>query len=270
MQVVVELCNVVFPYRSGSFRVCLSREGPSSRIWLESKQTKAQWECLVKDFKDHASLGSNYMLPDNIVLTYQEKKKEDLKMNGCSVGLRVTPSGSLEVILSLKAFRSLQTQYVFKMTPLEIEKLAMLEAKIRDLEETLKKKQSMPVFLSVGSSCVVLPGNSVSWNEKCACNPDYFDFAEDKTEISILHAGFYQLQMRGQFQGWNQGNASIRLLVDGVDVASADVTQALAAGISYMLHVQSKAKIKFLPLGGSNLERGSTLKIVLLHEIPTS
>ncbi|KAG9414486.1 hypothetical protein AC1031_007893 [Aphanomyces cochlioides] len=147
------------------------------------------------------------------------------------------------------------------MTPLTIEKVAILEAKIRDLEEAMKKKQSMPVFLSVGSSCVVLAMDPVTWNEKCTCNPDYFELSEDKTEITILKAGFYQLQMRGQFHGWKQGIATIRLLVDGVAVASADVTHVRAAGISYMLHVQSKSKIKFLPLGSSNLERGSRTRI---------
>ena len=101
-------------------------------------------------------------------------KKKEIDENGCSVKLTGAKSDSLELVLTLKAFRRLEAQYVFKMTLMTIEKMIVLEAKIRDLEEALEKKSR--VIFSASSLKSVAPQSSVVWNSSVISNEDYFDY----------------------------------------------------------------------------------------------
>ncbi|CAK4650553.1 unnamed protein product [Aphanomyces euteiches] len=276
MEVVLELSNVVFPSRSGLFSVSVGREGQSMRIWLESKQTKAQWECLVKDVKDHTPAGANYMLPPEVVfkslrrgLTVldKEEKKYTSRMSGCFVELPETKNGPLELILTLQAFASLEARYVFKMTPIAVEKVDILDAKIRDLEEALEKAK--PVILSTSSTNVRTKDRCVVWKNPAMFNEDYFELSQDKTEVKILVSGFYDIQMSGCVEHWIDMTEAVHCLVDDVCVASAFTGQSKVFGINRLMLLKEDSDIKFRPCGKFNLAQGCTLNIILVQRVPS-
>ncbi|CAK4147671.1 unnamed protein product [Aphanomyces euteiches] len=231
-------------------------------------------ECLVKDFNDHAPTGANYTLPSSVILTSlqdslalldKQKKKEMDDENGCMVMLCGAKHDSLELVLTLKAFRSLEAQYVFKMTPMTIEKVAVLEAKIRDLEEALEKKK--PVIFSASSTNVASPQSRVVWNSSAISNEDYFELSEDMKVVMILERGLYEIQMTGRVQNWNGMVETVHCLVDGVSVAAALVGESRLFGMNLLLLLDEDSEIKFKSCGKYNLDSGCTLKIVLVQEM---
>ncbi|KAG9414487.1 hypothetical protein AC1031_007894 [Aphanomyces cochlioides] len=276
MEVVLELSNVVFPSRSGPFSVSVSCEGQSMRIWLESKQTKAQWECLVKDVKDHTPTGANYMLPPEVVLKSlrrgltvldKEEKKYTSRMNGCIVELQETKTGPLELVLTLQAFDSLEARYMFTMTPMAVGKVDILDAKIRDLEEAVAKAK--PVILSTSSTNVRAQDRCVVWNNPAMFNEDYFELSQDKTEVTILESGLYDIQMSGRVVHWIDMIETVHCLVDDVCVASAFVGQSKVFGINRMMLLKEDSNIKFRSCGMFNLAKGCILNIVLVQRVPS-
>ncbi|CAK4750213.1 unnamed protein product [Aphanomyces euteiches] len=155
LKVALNLSNVTFPSRKdSSFRVqvFVSDDGLPMRIWLESKQSKGQWECVVKDIKDHLPNGATYVLPNSVVISslqnglslLDQDKKKKVDVVGCNVSLKESKKGRMELGVTLSAFGSLEACYLFDLVPLSVEKVDILEAKIRDLEEALAGKPSSP------------------------------------------------------------------------------------------------------------------------------
>ncbi|KAG9414493.1 hypothetical protein AC1031_007900 [Aphanomyces cochlioides] len=165
-------------------------------------------ECLVKDFKEHLGKGVTYHLPSNLILTslqdglssLDHDVKEEMEVDGCNVDLKESQDGHLNLELTLKAFRSLEVKYDFDMKPMRIEKVDVLEAKIRDLEEAVEFK--IPAFLFVSSTEAVNHYEYIVWDEESSSNEDYFELSEDMTEVTISQPGFYQIQMSGRIVGW--------------------------------------------------------------------
>ncbi|KAH9087257.1 hypothetical protein Ae201684P_000668 [Aphanomyces euteiches] len=71
MKIALTLSNAIFPSSPSAFRVqiSVSDDGLPMRIWLESKETKAQWECIAKDLNDHLPNGAKYALPISLVIS---------------------------------------------------------------------------------------------------------------------------------------------------------------------------------------------------------
>ncbi|KAH9087526.1 hypothetical protein Ae201684P_000929 [Aphanomyces euteiches] len=158
------------------------------RIWMESKESKAQWECVVKDFKEHLGKGVTHHLPSNVILTslqdglssMDHDVEEEMEVDGCDVDLTESQDGHLNLELNLKAFRSLEVKYDFDMKPMKIEKVDILEAKIRDLEE-----DKIPAFLFVSSTEAVNQDEDIVWDEESSSNEDFFELSEDMTENGL-------------------------------------------------------------------------------------
>ncbi|KAG9414501.1 hypothetical protein AC1031_007908 [Aphanomyces cochlioides] len=68
--VALSLSEVHFPAHDDPFRVqmALTDGDLPMRLWFENKQSKAQWECLVKDIQDRKPKDANYVLPAPVVV----------------------------------------------------------------------------------------------------------------------------------------------------------------------------------------------------------
>ncbi|CAK4750274.1 unnamed protein product [Aphanomyces euteiches] len=273
MEASLSLSRVEFPSHNDSFRVevALIKKDVPMRIWIESKESKAQWECVVKDFKEHLGKGVTHHLPSNVILTslqdglssMDHDVEEEMEVDGCDVDLTESQDGHLNLELNLKAFRSLEVKYDFDMKPMKIEKVDILEAKIRDLEE-----DKIPAFLFVSLTEAVNQDEDIVWDEESSSNEDFFELLEDMTEVTISQPGFYQIQMSGHSCGCSQHAESVSLLVDDVITATASAGRSRVVNIHHLLFVVETTKIKFECCGKYGLEGGSTLKVLLVQEMP--
>ncbi|KAF0723074.1 hypothetical protein Ae201684_017945 [Aphanomyces euteiches] len=157
MEVVLSLPHVVFPsQKTGAFRVkvALTYGDLPMHLWLESKQSKAQWydflddimlilqrECLVKDTQKHVPKGATYVFPSKVVATtllngLSALAKEE-ETGGCDISLNHLKNGHVELVLTLAAFGCLEGTYSFDMTPIAIDKLTFWKPKF----ETWKNRR---------------------------------------------------------------------------------------------------------------------------------
>ncbi|CAK4660134.1 unnamed protein product [Aphanomyces euteiches] len=204
-------------------------------------------------------------LQQGLTVLDKDEKKYTSKMNGCIVEQQETKTGPLELILTLEAFDSLEARYVSKMTPMAVEKVDILDAKIRDLEEAVE--QVTPVILSTSSTNATTPHRCIVWNKPAMFNEDYFELSQDKTEVKILESGLYAIQMSGRVEDWNEMTETVHCLVDYSCVAAAFVGQSKVFGINHMMVLKEASKIKFWPCGKFNLPQGCTLNIVLVQRV---
>ncbi|KAG9414490.1 hypothetical protein AC1031_007897 [Aphanomyces cochlioides] len=281
LKVALNLSNVTFPSLNGSFRaqVSVSDYGLPMRIWIESKQSKGQWECVVKDIKEHFPKGATYVLPNSVVISslqhglslldHDKKKKVDIV--GCNVSLKESRNGHMEMELTLTAFGSLEACYLFALIPLSVEKVEILEAKIRDLEEALQKGPATFVspYLTFTSTNSTRYNHLAVWNTIETTNERYFELNSAKNEITIRQAGLYHIQMTAHMNDWSNDCETFHLLVD--DVRTAQGCMALNgnyySGSLSHIEVVSKqpTKIKLQAGSGYNLMEGSKVSVFLLQ-----
>ncbi|CAK4693044.1 hypothetical protein LEN26_002148 [Aphanomyces euteiches] len=174
----------------------------------------------------------------------------------------------MEMRLTLTAFGSLEAYYFFDLFPLSVEKVDVLEAKIRDLEEVSEGKPSTPVYLSLSSTQPMNAGGFVVWDTTEATNGLPYELTGDKTEIKIRQAGLYHVQVTAPIQSWNTSYDGFHLLVDGSRVINAQVTSNgthNCGSISYMLICKPETKIKVQAGATYGLRSGSKVSIFLLQ-----
>ncbi|KAH9105401.1 hypothetical protein LEN26_014784 [Aphanomyces euteiches] len=224
------------------------------------------------------------MLPPNVVMASLQEgfalldktKKKEMDVNGCLVRLSEAENGSLQLILTLKAFHSsLEAQYVFQINPIAIEKVVILEAQILDLQNSVRHleaalQEKTRVVFSASSTKMVAPKNCVVWNNSHVYNDAYFDLSDDTTEVFIIERGLYEIQMTGRVHSWNDMVETVHCLVDGVCVAAAFVGESRLFGMNRVLLLEADARMMFVPCGKYNLEPGCSLSLVLVEEVPSN
>ncbi|KAG9414489.1 hypothetical protein AC1031_007896 [Aphanomyces cochlioides] len=246
----LSLPNVTFPSREGSFRgeMSVNDDLSTARIWLESKQSKNQWECVVKDIKQHLPNGEAFVLSHSVVISFLEHalslldqdKKKEVDIVGCNVGLRESGKGHLEMGLTLTAFDSFKACYSFDLIPLSLEKTN--SAYKNDL---------------------------VVWDTIETSNAQYFELNRAKNEITIRQAGLYHIQMTAQMQSWGRGCGSFHLLVDGIHAAQACVANNGWGSLSHIVISKQATKIKMRADSNTYaLRSGAKVIIVLLQAQP--
>ncbi|KAH9114848.1 hypothetical protein LEN26_002147 [Aphanomyces euteiches] len=261
MKIALTLSNVIFPSSSPSaFRVqvSVSDDGLPMRIWLESKQTKAQWECIVKDLNDHLPKGAKYALPSSVIISSLQRglplldneTKKEVATQGSSVDLKESRSAHMQLELTLKAFGSLEARYMFGMTPLAIEEVDILEAKIRDLEDALMGNLSTgsPVRLSLSSTLVTHADQFVLWDTTNTTDAKYFEFVTGSAVITIRQAGLYNIQVTAPMKKWDIRYDGFHLLVDDARVINAQVSHngyCFIGSISHMMISKPGTKSKY-------------------------
>ncbi|KAF0713566.1 Aste57867_4289 [Aphanomyces stellatus] len=273
------------------------------RIWLESTTSKKQWSTIVTNFKTHMPTGeTNELPPDAIVAGLQlaldrVANKQKTELNGCDVTLSdAGDDGHLELVLEMKAFQISFAMYTFQLSPLWIDKLGALEAKVRGFQETslgaIQKlenripditKSAMPALppqlsLHTWSKTDMLA--DFEWGPDRDFNKSYFRLLlgnKRMTVVSIRRPGVYQIQVRGIIGRREKIHGHQMLLyVENVLVWSSD-PPLLDNGVnsfwlSYTLVAAKSTRVRLhhmTPLGYKQypMEKGARMTIQLLQEL---
>ncbi|KAF0723075.1 hypothetical protein Ae201684_017946 [Aphanomyces euteiches] len=231
-----------------------------------------QRECLVKDTQKHVPKGATYVFPSKVFATTLQNglsalAKEE-ETSGCNIALNHLENGRIELVLTLTAFGCLEGTYSFDMMPMAIDKMDILEAKIRDLEEPPSGKSPQPSVLSLTTNAVEGPNCFVSWTLQQNGSPKHLELAQDAQSISVLKPGLYYIQFNGYLAHWIDG-CGVRMLVDGTASASTPVHHdgyGQKAPIAHTLIATEATVLKFQVYGSYNLNSGAVLRIARLQE----
>ncbi|CAK4080003.1 unnamed protein product [Aphanomyces euteiches] len=144
----LDLPRIVLAEEAFHVQIGAPRRDAPLRIWLQAKQTKRQWECVLKSggLRAHsASTTKDVVLPEGSIL-YALKRAlrahgEDQapKPKDCDVTLSTSPDGSLELALSVVVFDVLKAAYEFHLDQLAVPELVVLAAKVVDLEDEVQE-----------------------------------------------------------------------------------------------------------------------------------
>ncbi|KAG9414531.1 hypothetical protein AC1031_007938 [Aphanomyces cochlioides] len=150
---VVELNNVVFPSSDDKFRVRMttSSESLPTSIWLESKQTKAQWQY------DLTTLETSFItsfLPHRVLVRALEQalvaQAKKSSANSCVIDV-MSYDNRLFLHLKVKILDEYSEPYSFEMAPVALNSVGIMESKLRAMEEEVAelKKQRTRAALEV-------------------------------------------------------------------------------------------------------------------------
>lgn len=142
--------------------------------------------------------------------------------------------GEMVLTLTLSMGGIWRPEYVFTLLPVGLEKVDMLEAKMRDAQEEIEslrkqltEKITAPAFLTISSTVACGQQQMVTWN---APSPklipeSHFILSADQKQVTIKRAGIYQVYVR--LAGCNASNSqSLGLQVNGVEVAQCTQSDA--------------------------------------------
>ncbi|KAF0720030.1 Aste57867_609 [Aphanomyces stellatus] len=240
--VVLQLSNVRFPSHSDVYRAHLALSEKNEipmRIWFESKQTKLQWVCVVSNFQDHSTERSMYVLPADVIVTKLKNGLSALETDstsrcqGCEVHLTELTNKHLKLELELKPYSSMAAKYTFDLKPVTLERIDILEAQVRDLQDALESKnRDLDLMLestreqnqakisnvhtkltpqeltylylsSTESNHFNVATWTISWNAQNEFNEAYFKLSSDAASISLLQRGIYAVQAHIKFKASN-------------------------------------------------------------------
>lgn len=142
--------------------------------------------------------------------------------------------GEMVLTLTLSMGGIWRPEYVFMLLPVGLEKVDMLEAKMRDAQEEIESlrtqlalKTAPPAFLSLSSTAICANGSIVVWNANA---PQQIECANlrlspDRTQLTVLQEGVYQVYVR--LAGTNSGNTqSLGLQLNGQEIAQCTQSDA--------------------------------------------
>jgi hypothetical protein len=250
------------------YRARITSSAHKIDIWLESKRTKAQCQCTILDIKDHSP--QEVELPSEVIISALRTALEKNASSSIGEGdptvdlVRSDESGSV-LELTIHLLPSLKPVYKFPMVPIALEKVDILEAKIRELQEEMMELRTIvgskkTVYLSLRAIGVNLeslaPGATlpadrvITWCKASALDSNYFSLSSCRTKVTVQKSGLYHIYVRAPA---GYGGAKLSLLVN-----SKETERSFAGGVkTWILSLQLSAVIKL----GSNAELsvGTTL-----------
>jgi hypothetical protein len=159
-----------------------------------------------------------------------------------------------EVILSLTLSMCggmWKPQYHVTFAPVELEKIDILEAQLRDAQEEIRQLKSASrtlIFMKLRSQTACALNQAVQWNyPEQLLQATHFALSEDCRKVTILQPGCYRVSIRLGQQN-SSGGQALKLRVNGEDVAMS--YQSCGSGHSNTAYLEEV----FQFVEGSNLE----------------
>jgi len=118
--------------------------------------------------------------------------------------------GEVVLTLTLNMYGVWHPEYVFSLLPVGLEKVDVLEAQTRDLQEECARlgalvaqlvdtsRPATAAFLSVSSAAACSGGQMVAWDAPAPreITASHFKLSADRKQVTIRVAGVYQMQVR--------------------------------------------------------------------------
>ncbi|ETV95708.1 hypothetical protein H310_11125 [Aphanomyces invadans] len=223
---VLALSRTTFATHTDLFRAEIYTVGGELpiRIWMESRRSKGQWECTVMNFDDHRPAGASYSLPPTTVLTAlmsvltcTSKRNDETCSESCEhydIDLQSTPQRRLSLSLSMKAFVGLCAEYTFILTPIAMEALDIIHAKVRDLEDEVAELReenrrlrstnhrttgkALPLDkLEMSSSHDTDAFDHIAWTVPTHLPSSFMSINSDHDVLTAHRDGLYHIQVSG-------------------------------------------------------------------------
>ncbi|KAF0684239.1 Aste57867_23764 [Aphanomyces stellatus] len=271
------------------------------RLWFESTQSKGQWDCVVTDIQDHSPKDANYVLPLDFVVGSLKtgltaladglaETNQNMSKNDCVLTLKDRRRGCLRLVMTISCMGSLLAEYAFDLTPVVIDKVDVVEAKVRDVLDALPRltteiddmkakissletdlanalKTRFPLCGLFTLTKSAAPSSSLSWQMD---GPETFKLSDDNRTICLDKAGVYMVEAYGVI-GYSERGCGMRLVLsDGRAILSPvghgepnDVVS-----ISHMFSATKDTTLRFQCFGSYKINSGAKLTVVLLHPFP--
>ncbi|RYH04953.1 hypothetical protein EON65_46035 [archaeon] len=121
-----------------------------------------------------------------------------------------------------------KSDFVFPLLPVALDKIDVLEAKLRDTQEEIEQlKSSKPTMaqISLASTTACNPQQIIQWNEAGRLAPpaEGFIVSADHRQVTVLKPGVYQVNVRVGGISCDRGQRLV-LVVNGTNVATCHTT----------------------------------------------
>ncbi|KAL3664432.1 hypothetical protein V7S43_010753 [Phytophthora oleae] len=205
---VVEGLTTIVSCADGSFRYVISVKNEQINIWLEERFSKKQWQSGFLSKEVYVTAANIFVDASPADYTACFKQCLDclpvLDQTGDSQRkLTVLRGGKLQLELSIK-LRLLQSvrevHYVFKLEPVPVERIDILESKLKDQQEELEMLRGQ-----VGTAKhVFLSAESVTWSSQTwssqklewkITSGEKFSLAANNTAIKVFCPGLYAISV---------------------------------------------------------------------------
>uniref|UniRef100_A0AAV1T8T6 Uncharacterized protein n=1 Tax=Peronospora matthiolae TaxID=2874970 RepID=A0AAV1T8T6_9STRA len=191
-----------------SYRYILRLKDDKLSIWMEDRTSKKQWSksgVTKEDYVTSANAISDASAIDYLKLFQDALDGEPDESSDAQCTLEMLSGDACQLVVSVK-FRILRSvrvvKYTFVLEPVSVERIDVLESKMRDQQEELKRLQKQSItHVHLEASTKNGTTSKLQWSD-----PDSDDFFVDQEtgEISIRQPGAYSITVVVK-TGSNQG-----------------------------------------------------------------
>ncbi|EQC28122.1 hypothetical protein SDRG_14082 [Saprolegnia diclina VS20] len=226
-----EYNHVEFPStKEGPHRATLKTNAAQTcaAIWLESKKTKLQWECVIEDLAK--LLTTDFALPSAVILCAIKDGLAAIDGPNAPEASDEISSSTVDLVLEKDALALglcihlspvWTVKYRFEMAPIEVKLIDILEARIRDLEDATTRPHITFCTLTTTTPTGDAKDYLCEWTaplpHEAAALVRIED--DDKGRIVVLQPGLYHIYCT--FKSLTTVTGEVTLFVDDTDVGTA-------------------------------------------------
>lgn len=228
-----EFNRICFASQADFFRATVSSVAEGVLIWLESKKTKQQWQATITNVGECGPSG----VPEEAVVAFLKKAFElildsdenlETERDDPKVDF-ILEEEDIYLMLTLSMGGVWKPEFVFNLLPVGLDKIDILEAKLRDAQDEIealkielneKSDKSEISFLSLSSITSCPNQQMVQWNGTVprVITAETYSVSTDNRQVTVLKRGVYQVQIRLSGTS-NTNTAHMGLQVNGADIA---------------------------------------------------
>uniref|UniRef100_A0AAV1T977 Uncharacterized protein n=1 Tax=Peronospora matthiolae TaxID=2874970 RepID=A0AAV1T977_9STRA len=190
-----------------SYRYILRLKDDKLSIWMEDRTSKKQWSksgVTKEDYVTSANAISDASANDYLKLFQNALDGEPDESSDAQCTLEVLSGDACQLVVSVK-FRILRSvrvvKYTFVLEPVSVDRIDVLESKMRDQQEELKRLQKQSIaHVHLEASTKNDTTKKLQWSDP---DSDNFTLDHGTGEISIRQPGAYSITV--VVTGSNQG-----------------------------------------------------------------
>ncbi|KAG4040350.1 hypothetical protein JG687_00016648 [Phytophthora cactorum] len=180
----------------GSFRYRISLKNEQVNLWLEDRTSKKQWQSGLLTKEDYVTAANTFVDASaaDYVSCFQQCLDCSLDNSNESQRKLVSLKNGrlqLEMSIKLRLLRSVrEVKYIFKLEPVAVDKIDILESKLKDQQEELDKFRGLGERAFLHAESVTWNSSKLQWKPIDSTN---FVLASEKTSIMVRVPGLYTI-----------------------------------------------------------------------------